>query len=540
MTTDSLFRSISGPIFLGAALLAMSTPARARFAAASDPTLSWHACDPSLVGGDWPTLDGRLECATLRAPLDHRVDDGRHIDVGVVRVKAAVPARREGAIFVNIGGPGGNPAPFVPNLADYWQDISPDDSLNGGKRALSDRYDLVAVIPRGLRGGWELRCLDGLPPPYVSLAADLGEKNWQMAVQTSKAVARACTAAPEGRYVNTEQHVHDMDAVRRALGDDSLSFYGSSYGGKVGAWYGAIYPQRLRRMLLDSTMYFVRDYAFATTLTLESDREDFMAKVAGPVAAAPARYGMGADAEALARAVLDLPTRARASWAPDLTSPARLVAALTMGDWIRRYGNLDRHGFETRIGLARFSSDPTTHARIRAAATALLDFYFRPPARPSFHLGPDGDSVRLAVACNDALWYRNEPMVLAVAVNRKFQFPTGDGDDIAEELICTNWGGQSAREPDLDVLKTVPAFLMVQADGDVPTPLRGAQEIVRRFPNAHLAVATGTSQHGLYNFSETPCIERLATAYLLDGELPREDTRTTSCAFVPTPDAYQM
>jgi pimeloyl-ACP methyl ester carboxylesterase len=46
----------------------------------------------------------------------------------------------------------------------------------------------------------------------------------------------------------------DLDAVRAALGEEKVSFYGASYGTLMGEEYAQRYPDRLRALVLDSVM----------------------------------------------------------------------------------------------------------------------------------------------------------------------------------------------------------------------------------------------------------------------------------------------
>ena len=44
----------------------------------------------------------------------------------------------------------------------------------------------------------------------------------------------------------------DLDRLRTALGDDTLSYVGFSYGTVIGAVYAQMFPERVGRMVLDS------------------------------------------------------------------------------------------------------------------------------------------------------------------------------------------------------------------------------------------------------------------------------------------------
>jgi pimeloyl-ACP methyl ester carboxylesterase len=45
-----------------------------------------------------------------------------------------------------------------------------------------------------------------------------------------------------------------MDRIRMALGQRQINFFGYSYGTYLGQVYSTLYPQRVRRMVLDSNV----------------------------------------------------------------------------------------------------------------------------------------------------------------------------------------------------------------------------------------------------------------------------------------------
>ena len=51
--------------------------------------------------------------------------------------------------------------------------------------------------------------------------------------------------------VGTRDVARDMDVLRAALGDEKLTFFGQSYGTRLGAVYAEMFPQNVRAMVLD-------------------------------------------------------------------------------------------------------------------------------------------------------------------------------------------------------------------------------------------------------------------------------------------------
>ncbi|MEJ8646315.1 alpha/beta fold hydrolase [Streptomyces sp. MS1.HAVA.3] len=61
-------------------------------------------------------------------------------------------------------------------------------------------------------------------------------------------------------FVGTGSNAKDIDLLRQALGEETLSFYGRSFGSHVGTVYAAQFPRRVRAMVLDGA-YDPRRYA---------------------------------------------------------------------------------------------------------------------------------------------------------------------------------------------------------------------------------------------------------------------------------------
>jgi pimeloyl-ACP methyl ester carboxylesterase len=64
----------------------------------------------------------------------------------------------------------------------------------------------------------------------------------------------ALRGTPIMNHMTSADTARDMDLVRRALGDEQLNYYGISYGSILGATYAAMFPTRVRTMVLDGTL----------------------------------------------------------------------------------------------------------------------------------------------------------------------------------------------------------------------------------------------------------------------------------------------
>lgn len=505
------------------------------------PSLAWKACPASLVGDTWPDLGDRLRCARVSMPLDHDRPDHGRIDVGVVRIAAGVPARREGSLFINVGGPGAQPAAFVASMASAFSGIDARDPLHGGKRELADRLDFVAVIPRGLAGGWEYDCVPKSPGTHAFLPTHRDDANWALAVAGAEHIARACSTPAQSAYVSTWQHVKDMDAVREAIGDERIHFHGVSYGGKVGAWYAAMYPRHLDRLVLDSSFYFPGTFSDAMYLTMDAENARFETDVLPPLLRDPERWGQPNDPDALRWALRDLSPELRFAWYDALVDTADVAAALSMDRRVKANGWTDWARLRKEITGAAFSTDPAVDRRIRHAAWGLLErgrllgVSSAPPrSQVGPHadmVGPLGEAVYQAVLCNDDYWRRSHAQIRAQMDRDAYEYPFSDGSQAMFQLTCAAWPHPQAPVPDLAPLEARP-FVLVQAEHDAATPARGARALARRFTGARLLMVRGTGRHGLLGRSATPCVERDTVRYLLDGTLPMANAGEQSCDFV--------
>lgn len=191
----------------------------------------------------WARCVGSLdmECATIRVPLDHGDPQGATIDLALARLPARHPDERIGSLVLNFGGPG------ISGVAAFTADPEPFNTLRS-------RYDIVTFDPRGVGQSAPLRCS---PDPSAPQAVDgtpdtLPEIRALLAART--AYADACRRDADGLlpHLTTEATARDLDILRSALGEPGLNYLGYSYGGGLGARYAMLYPDKVRRMVLDA------------------------------------------------------------------------------------------------------------------------------------------------------------------------------------------------------------------------------------------------------------------------------------------------
>ena len=211
---------------------AQAQPRQARFARTAS-AIAWATCPE----------DDKVQCGTLKVPADWAEPNGPATTLTIARRAATDPAARLGVLLVNPGGPGGSAVDFTLNAPTFFSD------------ELRRHFDIVGMDPRGVGRSSPVLCsqdlVDVIPSPMIET-----EQAYAATVAFNRKLAADCAArtGPVFAHVDTGSVVRDMDAVRTALGEDRVSFYGASYGTLIGEQYAERYPQHLRALVLDSVM----------------------------------------------------------------------------------------------------------------------------------------------------------------------------------------------------------------------------------------------------------------------------------------------
>ncbi|HYH45799.1 MAG TPA: alpha/beta fold hydrolase, partial [Thermoanaerobaculia bacterium] len=237
------------------------------------PTLTWNACPPAPEGS--ASTDG-LFCATAVVPIDYAQPGKGKFSLAMIKHPARDAARRMGTIFWNPGGPSDVGTQYLPA------------AINGFPARLRERFDIVSWDPRGMGGRTTpvVQCFDsaeeeeaflnaklgGLPVSEEELAADAAARTAlnQVCVQKSGHLLS---------HVSTADNARDLDLLRQAVGEETLNYYGTSYGTFLGATYANMFPHRLRSAVLDGAAAPSawagnegQDLTLSTFIRLGSDR----------------------------------------------------------------------------------------------------------------------------------------------------------------------------------------------------------------------------------------------------------------------------
>ncbi|MCK8677002.1 alpha/beta fold hydrolase [Streptomyces lichenis] len=216
--------------------LAQDRPERAPAASRID----WTSC------ADAELREMGLSCGTLKVPVDHARPGSGSLTLALVRRPADDPRHRTGTLLLNNGAGGSS----IEQLR-----LAMRARLPAFAGAMTERFDLVAVDPRGVGHSTPIRCDKPLKPAGVSHFPRTRAAFHALAAH-NRAFAADCLrrTGPLVAHTDLTSTARDFEAVRIALGEARLNWYGIHYSTLLGRTYADLYPGRLRTMVLDTAL----------------------------------------------------------------------------------------------------------------------------------------------------------------------------------------------------------------------------------------------------------------------------------------------
>jgi pimeloyl-ACP methyl ester carboxylesterase len=466
---------------------------------------------------DAQDLPGGMQCGTVTVPLDYARPDGRQIELAVGRARATREdphpskreVRRQGALVYNPGGPGfsGLYFPLI-GLLPEWKRIAA-------------AYDLVGYASRGVGRSAPLSCKD--PQQFFQGPAQApthpSEAYKKERIAQAKAYARGCAERAGGalRHYHSLNNARDLDVLRAALGEERLTFMGSSYGTYFGALYATLFPAHVRRMVFDSAVdpdparIWYRNN-LDQSAAFEGRWRDFRRWIARHRDV----YGLGRTAREVRHSYERASARLAVEPAGGKVGPGQLQGAFLQAGY---YDDQWPHRAHALSAYLKGDPGPLVEQAEQHPEAAVE--------------AENARAVHVAVECNDApwptdweVWDRDNTRLARVA-------PFETWHNVWTNLPCAYWEGP--RQKPLDVGTgpgELPPTLILAAERDAATPYDGALELHRRLAGSVLVTERDAGSHGLAG-GPNACVNGHMEAYLLEGRLPGR--RTTDCAARPEP-----
>ncbi|MFE9022595.1 alpha/beta hydrolase [Streptomyces sp. NPDC007808] len=489
-------------VVLATAVAAVPAGANAPYGpgAAHAAALTWKKCGTK----DYP----KLQCASLKVPLDHTRPRGRQITLALTRVPHTAK-KFQGPLLVNPGGPGGSGR----RLAGYVASALP--------RAVAAQYDVIGFDPRGVgRSKPALDCrpghFDAVRPDSVPRTSRIERAN----LARARSFARACGEkyADVLPYIDTVSAVRDMDRIRAALGARRINYFGYSYGTYLGAVYAKLFPQRVRRAVLDSVVDPTgvwHEANLAQDLAFDDRHRAFMAWVAKY----DTTYRLGRD-----------PAVVEAKWYAMRRALARKpaegkVGAAELEDTYLPGGYYNGYWPYLAEVFAAYVNDKDTDPLIEA-----YEKFGEADASDD-----NGYSVYASVQCRDAAWPRGWGRWRADNWEMYAKAPFMTWNNAWYNAPCAFWPTSPLRSVEIDNTE-VPPMLLFQATDDAATPYEGGVTVHRKLAGSSLVIERGGGNHAV-TLGGNRCLDKHLVAYLTDGTVPRGRGEFDAvCAALPDPE----
>ncbi|WP_219807472.1 alpha/beta hydrolase [Streptomyces sp. SM14] len=456
--------------------------------------LDWAECPEDVAAPG-------LECATLDVPLDYEDPDGETIGIAVSRLSSEEPDKRHGVLLVNNGGPGGQTLRMPALLEEF-----------GVPAEVLETYDVIGIDPRGVRHSTPVTCdltLADHPtniPLYATDEADVAAE-----AERVEAVAEKCANSATADilpYITTANTARDMDGVREALGESTVSYFGISYGSYLGSVYTTMFPEQTDRVVIDSVTgpqgwdsEFARGFGEGV-----QDRFPDFAEFA---AAEHETYGLGETPEEVEATYIELGEKLDAEPSPEGYT-GQVFRQLTF-DQLYYDENLPALA-ETWQALDTGEAVPEPEVDPEAAAAAA-----------SSDVPPDNYlASQLHVICNDSDWPEDVATYARNVEEDRERFPLF-GAAGANVTPCAFWPSQPAEEP-VEITDEGPSnILMLQNLRDNATPLAGARDMREALGDRARMITADQGGHLAYLKHDNPCANDIVTEFLVTGERPEED-----------------
>jgi pimeloyl-ACP methyl ester carboxylesterase len=463
----------------------------------SDPPSS----PPIEYSIDWEPLGDRTDGGWLTVPLDYDDPGGASIDLWVVRHRAK-DDQRIGVMLANNGGPGAAASTVALNATSWFGD------------ELTDRFDVVSWDPRGTGDGdHAVDCIDddqfdefyNLP----DITAD-DDAEARALVELAQRFAEQCNdrvGAELFAHLGTNDSARDMDSIRRALGEDQVSYFGFSYGSELGGVWATMFPDTVRAAVFDGASDPGADaleHARQQWQGFEAALQTFLEQCS--VNTTCAFHNDGDPAGALARLLVDLD----ADPAPTVEGRAPANVAVATRAIVRAMYN-DTFWPALERSLADAANGDG------AGLLKLNDAYYG--------VVGEGSSTALieafvVISCAD------DPERLSVEESDEF---TRQINAVAPTIFPATAGSYGctflpdANDPRIDITGVgAGPILVIGTTGDPSTPLESSRRMAETLEEGVLLVVEA-NQHTGYRVND--CVDGVVHEYLVQLTVPVDGTQ---------------
>ncbi|MFE3544697.1 alpha/beta hydrolase [Nocardia sp. NPDC059177] len=456
-------------------------------------TLQWSSC-ADFAGGA-AIADAGFQCTRVMVPLDYADPDGPVAQIAISRRLA--DGAKVGSLLSNPGGPGAPGLGFMAAFASH---------------PIAQRFDLIGVDVRGL-GASTPKVVCSTAAEFQAQRTDLDNDFSPAGIAQTEQEHRDYVARCVERTgvdvlgkVGTADVARDFDLIRAVLGDAKLTYFGGSYGTRLGSTLAEMFPDRIRAMVLDggidpaAPMIDWVNFSAGFQRAFDAYAADCATAPTCPVGTDPARA-----TEAL-RALLN-PLIDRPATTTDPRGLGYLDALSAVTNSL--YSPLAWPGITAGLTeLAQGRGDKFLALADLFASSGVVD-----------------RDLQTAVLCLE------EPRVtdraVAADLDRRTRavapiFDDGRATGQAPLDVCAFWPLPTASQPRTPTPTGLPPVVVVSTTGDPATPHQGGVNLAHAL-DASLITYEGV-QHGVVG-QGVACVDDAVLRYLVDLTPPPAELR---------------
>ena len=475
-------------------------------ASSSDSTLNEakpvETSNKPLVTGsiDWKPCNGdslgEVLCATFTVPYDYEKPEVGQFSLHLKMNPAREPSKRIGSMLVNPGGPGFGGSFLADNAESYF----------GGD--LVDAFDIIGWDPRGTGESTPfVDCIDNLDKYFATDPTPQNAAEKTALIDATRLFSEACEKKSGDilPYISTNNTARDMDAIRAALGEEKITYFGFSYGSELGATWATMFPTTVRAIVLDGATDPEADYMQSGLDQAKGFEAQFATFLKECSAEKTCAFHNKGDAEgAYDKLIAELDAR------PLVVSKDRTVVNQSVAF--------------TAIAEAMYSSAMWTELEVALAAAqkgkgagllSLYDQYYQRSGDGTY-----GNELEAfySIQCLDDPGPQTveetdayTPKFIAAAPRLAFGFATGYG--------CIFWKAK----PDLRIKitgKGAGPIIVIGTTGDAATPLASSRKMTAALEDGRLIVVTANRHTG---YGENTCVTDAVNKYLITTKVTFEE-----------------
>jgi pimeloyl-ACP methyl ester carboxylesterase len=446
---------------------------------------------PTFEGAECPfgnITQYTIECGWLTVPEDHAAPNGKTIRLAVAVIRSTSANKAPDPVVYLAGGPG---AAFV--------ESAPRAVFMFGFPAILVERDVILVDQRGMGLSEPLLTCT----PYASIEAFFTEPRISetRVAEMQKCRERFAEQGIDPTLYDIHQNAADFGMIAQAMGYESVNFYGTSWGTRLGLIILRDHPERIRTLILDSVL---------------PPHINPMENAAPGFYRAFQNMAARCEADALCRtAYPNLQQMYEDTYARLQREPIPLtVDGLTL--------QVTANGFAGAIYRAFLSGEDVIPSYISNIAqndtraleqstSAILEYNQLPEQAPFFS------------ECTDFVGTTTLDRIHLKAANlpAAYHIP-GDFDGENGYLYCKQWTGDiPPKRPEARTVSDLPV-LILSGEQDAITPPEWAREVASTLSKGQMYTFAGLT-HGT---AADPCVQSVIVGFLQNPDAPN----TKECA----------